>query len=131
MDLKQIAPADLRLFGLTVRDSESNYFCTPVGTTAWYWTGVDGIHYGTIAGFGEMVFVICPMNEPGRYVFPVAENRTDFFRLLLACDDEAALSQAPLWSERQFHDFLAEYAPNPVRRATLAQFQQKYALTPM
>ncbi len=130
-NLKNIDASDLRLFGLEVRNTESNYFCTPVGTTALYWTGVDGIHYGTIDCFGEMIFVICPMNEPGRYVFPVANNRTDFFRLLLACDDEAVLSQAPLWSEQQFHDFFAEYAPSKVRRAALEQLRQKYALEPM
>ncbi len=64
MHLDQMDASDLRLFGLTVRDSESHYFCTPVGTTAWYWTGVDGIHYGTIDGFGEMMFVQKPPCRP-------------------------------------------------------------------
>ena len=32
------------------------YFCTPRGAKVLGWAGVDGIHYCTIRGFGEMIF---------------------------------------------------------------------------
>ena len=39
------------------------------------------------------------MNTSPDYVHPVAENFTDFLRLILACGDVAAVEQAWMWNE--------------------------------
>ena len=81
------------LSALSVAPGEprSDYFCTPKGAKVIGWAGVDGIHFCTITGFGEMIFSVSPMNTPGDYVHPLAETFEDFLRLLLACGDSAAL----------------------------------------
>lgn len=102
---------DLSLLGIEREMENCAYFCTPKGADIIGWTGVDGIHYCFIRGFGEMVFAVSPMNQPGDYVHPVAENFVDFLRLLLACGGEAALEQAWSWEQPQFDVFLQD---NPI-----------------
>lgn len=102
---------DLSPLGIERGTGHCAYFCTPKGADIIGWTGVDGIHYCFIRGFGEMVFAVSPENMPGDYVHPVAENFADFLRLLLACGSEAALEQAWAWNQEQFDSFLKD---NPV-----------------
>ena len=56
---------DLSAFGVNRCDDDYTYFCTPVGAEIIGCPGVDGIHYCMVAGFGELVFAISPMNCPG------------------------------------------------------------------
>lgn len=121
---------DFALIGLAPQPAKSDYFCTPKGAKIIGWAGVDGIHYCFIKGFGEMVFAVSPMNEPGNYVHPLAQNFEDFLRLVLACG-EAALEQAHQWSEDQFNDFLRSDGPSPAQKAVLAQLGSTLGLTPM
>lgn len=107
------------------------YFCTPKGARLIGWTGVDGIHYCFIRGFGEMVFAISPMNEPGEYVHPIAKDFTDFLRLLLACKSEAALEQAWRWSEEEFTSFVNDTELYEKQQIVLQEIQEKLQLTPM
>lgn len=102
---------DLSVCGVMPGNETSGYFCTPVGMTVIGWAGVDGIHYGQIEGFGEMVFSVSPMNTPGDYVHPLARNFEDFLRLLMACGDASALEQAHQWDHAAFDRFLQK---NPV-----------------
>ena len=65
----------LTAFGImpvTDGDGFYPYFCTPKGASIIGRTGVDGVHYCFVRGFGETVFVVMPMNEPNEYVKPVA-----------------------------------------------------------
>ena len=48
--------------------NEDKYFCTPIGAHLIGRAGVDGIHYCTVRGQGEMVFAVNPTNEIGRNV---------------------------------------------------------------
>lgn len=122
---------DLTPFGLERRDSRSDYFCTPIGARAFAWSGVDGIHYCFIRGFGEMIFVVSPMGLPGHYVHPVAKSFEDFLRLLMACGGEAAIEQAALWSGPQFSAYLETYPPAEEQRAAVKLLREKYGLAPM
>ena len=97
---------DLSPVGVELREDNTNYFCTPKGASVFGWAGIDGIHFCFIRGFGEMVFSVSPMNTSPDYVHPVAENFTDFLRLILACGDVAAVEQAWMWNEAQFEAFL-------------------------
>ena len=106
---------DLSPLGVELREYNTNYFCTPKGASVFGWAGIDGIHFCFIRGFGEMVFSVSPMNTSPDYVHPVAENFTDFLRLILACGDVAAVEQAWMWNEAQFEAFLNE---NPTTHAT-------------
>ena len=97
---------DLSHIGFIRREKESNYFCTPVLSKVIGWAGVDGIHFCTTKGFDEIIFAVSPENMPGKYVHPVARNFEDFLRLLLACNDTAAIEQCWFMDREVFEDFL-------------------------
>ena len=80
---------DLSSLGVERRTDDEPYFCTPKGASVFGWTGVDGIHFCFVRGFGGMVFAVSPANTFPNYVHPLAKNFADFLRLLLACGDVA------------------------------------------
>lgn len=122
---------DLAPLGIEKRDEEYPYFCTPKGARIFGWAGMDGIHYCLIRGFGEMVFAVSPMNTAPHYVHPLAQNFSDFLRLLLACGDSAALEQAWQWNEEQFAAFLADHLPTEEQKAVLAKIAEQTGISPM
>lgn len=117
--------------GLEQSASENNYFCTPKGARIIGWAGVDGIHFCFVRGFGEMVFAVSPMNTPGNYVHPLAQDFNDFLQLLLACGHTAALEQVCWWEQAQFGAFLRENAPTAAQSAALDVIREKLLLAPM
>lgn len=122
---------DLAPLGLEQRDQDETYFCTPKGAKIIGWAGVDGIHYCFIHGFGTMVFAVTPMNVAPHYVHPLAQNFSDFLRLLLSCGGAAALDQAWQWDEEGFSAFLAGHPPTQEQQAVLTQIAQQTGLSPM
>ena len=116
---------DLSPVGVELREDNTNYFCTPKGASVFGWAGIDGIHFCFIRGFGEMVFSVSPMNTSPDYVHPVAENFTDFLRLILACGDVAAVEQAWMWNEAQFEAFLNENPTTQEQQQTLSEISEK------
>lgn len=115
--------------GIEIGNDEVIYFCTPKGASIIGWAGADGIHYCFIQGFGEMVFAVSPMNTAPDFVHPLAENFTDFLRLLLACGDTAALEQAWMWDKAQFESYLKENPATENQKKTLAEIAEKMKLT--
>lgn len=107
------------------------YFCTPVGYSLIGWTGVDGIHYCFIRGFGDMVFAVSPMNDPGTYVHPVAWSFEDFLRLLISCAGEAAVEQAWAWDRETFQDFMSDNLPDDEAEKTMLRLERELKLTAM
>ena len=73
---------DLSSLGVERRTDNEPYFCTPKGASVFGWTGVDGIHFCFVRGFGGMVFAVSPANTFPNYVHPLAKNFADFLRLL-------------------------------------------------
>lgn len=122
---------DLAPLGWETRGEPTAYFCTPKGAKIIGNAGVDGIHYCFIRGFGETVFTVSPMNEPGEYVHPIARSWEDLLRLLLACGDMAALEQAHGWSRERFDAFLAEYPPTGEQQAVLDAIRETSGLESM
>ena len=51
---------DLSSLGVERRTDNEPYFCTPKGASVFGWTGVDGIHFCFVRGFGGMVFAVSP-----------------------------------------------------------------------
>lgn len=125
------AGIDLSSVGVECRKDSQTYFCTPKGASVFGWNGVDGIHFCFVRGFGGMVFVVSPVNPFPNYVHPLAENFTDFLRLLLACGDVAALEQAWMWDKAQFEAFLQDNPPTWEQQETLVLVSEKLKLTPM
>ena len=76
-------------------------------------------------------FSVSPMNTSPDYVHPVAENFTDFLRLILACGDVAAVEQAWMWNEAQFEAFLNENPTTQEQQQTLSEISEKMNLLPM
>ena len=122
---------DLSHIGFQRGEKESGYFCTPVLSKVIGWAGVDGIHFCTTKGFEEMIFAVSPANCPGEYVHPVARNFEDFLRLLLACNDTAAIEQCWFMDSEVFEEFVACNPPTEEGQKCLDAIQKKYKLTPM
>ncbi len=122
---------DLSSLGVERRTDNEPYFCTPKGASVFGWTGVDGIHFCFVRGFGGMVFAVSPANTFPNYVHPLAKNFADFLRLLLACGDVAALEQAWMWDKAQFETFLQDNPPTQEQQETLALVATKLKLMPM
>ncbi len=122
---------NLAPLGVAKHTDDITYFCTPKGANIIGWAGVDGIHYCFIRGFGEMIFAVSPMNIFPDYVHPIAENFSDFLRLLLSCGDCAVLEQAWQWDKAQFETFLKEYPPSDEQKAILSELAEKMNLTPL
>ena len=122
---------DLSHIGFQRGEKESGYFCTPVLSKVIGWAGVDGIHFCTTKGFEEMIFAVSPANCPGEYVHPVTRNFEDFLRLLLACNDTAAIEQCWFMDREVFEDFVACNSPTEEGKKCLDAIQKKYKLTPM
>ena len=97
---------DCSPIGLGPGPSQGGYFCTPKGLTVLGWEGVDGIHYGRIRGYGDMVFAVNPMPAGEQHVRPLAGSFRDFLRLLLACGSTTTLEQAGDWTREQFDTYL-------------------------
>ena len=115
--------------GIESGNDDVLYFCTPKGASIIGWAGIDGIHYCFIRGFGEVVFAVSPMNTAPDFVHPLAENFTDFLRLLLACGDAAVLEQAWMWEKVQFESYLEENPVTENQKETLAEIAEKMKLT--
>ena len=122
---------ELSVVGVECREDNNPYFCTPKGASIFGWAGVDGIHFCFVRGFGSMVFSVSPMNSAPDFVHPLANNFADFLRLLLACDDSAALEQAWMWDKAQFEAFLRDNPPTHEQKKALSELAEKMKLTPM
>ena len=112
-------------------DADDKYFCTPIGAHLIGRAGVDGIHYCTVRGQGEMVFAVNPSNEIGKNVFPIANTFDELLSLLLACGSMAAIEQAHMWDEEQFEEFVAENQPTPAQQDVFDVLREKLGVTPM
>lgn len=125
------ASVDYEQLGMMPQKRESTYFCTPLDADVLGWTGVDGVHFCRVKGYGETVFCISPMNLPGEYVHPVAKNFRDFLRLILACRGTAAIEQMYAWTKDAFDAFLSEDQPDLSRQAALAAVSNAFSLEAM
>ena len=122
---------DLAPLGLVQREDNSHFFCTPKGAKIIGWGRMDGIHYCTIADYGEAVFSVNPSNGAPDYVHPLAETFEDFLRLLLTCKDANVLEQAWLWDEATFHTICTQYQSSDDACAVLSELEDVFHLTPM
>lgn len=122
---------DFAAIGLERTGTEEKYFCTPKGARIIASAGVDGIHYCFVRGQGEMVFVVSPMNETGRNVFPIARTFEDLLGLLMACGSMDAIEQAWQWDEEQFEEYLAAYPAKSEALAVFDVLRDKLGIKPM
>lgn len=123
-------PIDHSAIGLEQSEEQLTYYCTPKNAGILGWAGVDGIHYCTIPGFGEMIFAVSPMNF-GDCVHPIARNFEDLLRLLLHCGDMAALEQCYAWEEEQFKAFLIDCPITGQQKAVLEVVRGEFGLEAM
>lgn len=107
------------------------YFCTPKGAWVFGRSGVDGIHFCFVRGFGETVFAVSPMNGREDCVHPVAKSFRDFLRLLLALHDAAAIEQAWQWNAAQLEDFEQKHPSNEEQMAALDRIVSMFHLRQM
>ena len=107
------------------------YFCTPKGARVFGRSGVDGIHFCFVRGFGETVFAVSPMNGRENCVHPVAKSFRDFLRLLLALHDAAAIEQAWQWNAAQLEDFEQKHPSSDEQMASLDRIVFTFHLRPM
>lgn len=115
--------------GLEQRECEGTYFCTPKGANIIGWAGVDGIHYCTIRGFGEMIFAVSPMNLPGEYVHPIAKNFEELLGLLISCGSMDAIEQAYRWDLEQFETYLKDNQPSETFALAVQEIQERFGIS--
>ena len=120
------AQIDLEPLGLIMDGPFEAYFCTPKGARLFARSGVDGIHFCFVRGFGETVFAVSPMNGRENCVHPVAKSFRDFLRLLLALHDAAAIEQAWQWNAAQ-----QEHPSSDEQLAALDKLVFTFHLRPM
>ena len=97
------------------------------------WEGVDGIHYGRIRGYGDMVFAVKPHACRRAACPPPGRQLPGLLRLLLACGSTTTLEQAGDWTREQFDTYLRapENAVTPDAQAVLERIAADFRLTPM
>lgn len=117
--------------GFIFGGDDGECFCTPIGAEIIASTGVDGIYYCFIKGFGDTVFSVNPMKLKGDCVHPVAESFEMFLRLLLSCGCEAAIEQAYDLSREEFYSYLSKYQPDEEQQAVLCEIKEKLNLQPL
>ncbi len=121
---------DLSALGFSISDTPEVYYCTPKGAHILGSSGVDGIHYCTVPGFGDLIFAVSPMNSEDP-VHPIAGSFEDLLRLLLACGDMAALDQCFAWNEEQFFSFLQDNPATPEQQEVLSALRREFDLSPI
>ncbi len=117
---------DLSALGFFKCDEAGEYFCDPVGARVIGRCGVDGVHFCTVDGLGEYVFVVDPTGGAvggGGYVRAAARTFSEFLGLLLACRDTAAISQADGWDRAEFESFVSEIGSTAETEAALARIR--------
>lgn len=129
--LEQLRRSGLKLsaLGLAMEGEMPLYYCTPRDADIFGSAGVDGIHYCTVPGFGEMIFAVSPMNF-GDCVHPIARDVEELLRLLLACGDMAAVEQCYGWDGEQFRAFLLDNPPTEEQKAVLEALGRTFSLEP-
>ena len=125
------AQIDLEPLGLIMDGPFEAYFCTPKGARIFARSGVDGIHFCFVRGFGETVFAVSPMNGRENCVHPVAKSFRDFLRLLLALHDAAAIEQAWQWNAAQLEEFEQKHPSSDEQLAALDKIVFTFHLRPM
>ncbi len=100
--------------GLRYENSRSavKYFCTPKGADIFASMGVGGIHFCTIKGHGDKIFVVCPEPCSERYVFPIANDITEFFDLIASSYGTELLDQIPRLGKQRYDEMLEEHVKN-------------------
>ena len=122
---------DLSALGVMRTAQFEPYFCTPKGARVFGRSGIDGIHFCFVRGFGETVFAVSPMNGWEDCVHPVAKSFRDFLRLLLALHDAAAIEQAWQWNAAQLEDFEQKHPSSEAQLAVLNRIARTFGLRPM
>lgn len=123
---------DVPYLGLDKSDY-SGYSCDPIGVKTFADLGVDGVHFGFIDGFGEMVFAVSPMGIVGKQVNPLAYSFKDFLGLVLACKNSSPLEQIYWMTKEQFDDLLIEDMKNvfEAQETSLSIIRSKLGIEPI
>ncbi len=124
---------DGSVIGLNKEDN-GDYFCTPVGAGIIGWD--NGIHYCFIDGFGDMVFCVNPETCCDYHVYPIANNFTDFIRLILTAGGTNTLQQIIWWTKAMYNSFVnspdeIRWKNSPQVQSVLNEISDKLDLSPL
>ncbi len=108
------------------------YFCTPIGAKIFARLGVDGVHFCTVAGFGETVFAVNPSNCEGQQVFPVAHDLKEFLELVLTLGGAGLIDQIPLFTkekiEKEQSNFLEQMKDDEAWRCDIERLKNTFGI---
>ncbi len=111
--------------------SDNSYFCYPVNAKP---IGFEGsILYCFLPEYGEVVFAANPESCADKYVYPLAENFSDFMRLVLACGTANPVEQIVWMNKDKFQQHLQEEQRimTQEQKAALSVLAEKLELAPM
>lgn len=121
-------PLGLELCGMK---ADERYFCTPKKADVFGRIGVDGIHFCFVRGYGDMVFCVCPMDAPPRFVRPVARDFADFLRLLAACGGTSVIESAWRYDAERFQGECEVERSGGDTEKAIESLREKLGVTPM
>lgn len=122
---------DLSLLCLEQCDNQPEYFCYPIGAKP---IGYEGsIMYCFLEGYGEMVFAVNPETCADIFVYPLAQNFTDFLRLILACGTANPVEQIVWMSKERFEEHVREETliRKPELTEVMEQIVKEFGLEPI
>ena len=122
---------DGSLISLEQGEITAPYFCYPVNARA---IGFEGcILYCFIPEYGDVVFASNPESCADTNVYPLAENFSDFLRLILACGSANPIEQIVWMDQEQFERHLQEEKGRQTARQqeVLNLLGRELNLTPM
>lgn len=113
--------------------SDVEYFCTPKGAKIFASMGLDGIHYCTVPRHGERIFAVVPDACDDCFVFPVAKDICEFFRLVAELHGTHLIDQIHSFERDQLDRELATLISNEddTARRELSEFRERFAVEPL
>ncbi len=93
----------------------------------------NGIHFGTIRGYGDIMFAVNPEQYLDEKVYPLAKSFEDFLGLLLATGHTAVIEQIVSFTKEQYDAYIKEedLFSNAERVTLLARIREELDITPI
>lgn len=117
---------DTSAVGMIVGSEQSLFAATPTGAKVIAWAEGFGIHFCTIEGLGDTIFIVEPDAQKDMAVYPVANNLLELLGLVVACNHASFLWQAREWDRTEFDQQISAKKPGMKQRSVLRAISNIY-----
>lgn len=120
---------DLSPLGLRTGPEFSDSPYTPTGGRIVAWMEHSQVHFCQVEGFGSTIYAVEP--EAEKPIHPVAEDLSQFIRLLICCKNVSLLLNAHRWSKIRFDEQVEQVLLSAKTKAVLRALENTYAPAPV